>query len=177
MSQITNAIAAPHEYLGIVTEIKTALANGARFNNPNLTALAEKHFGGGRGAGSYTPKDAYDAMETAANLLLLESAGEEMLRFPVTEALVTLRQLTRQLATQNDRTDEMNEFQQFSTPPPFAFLVARLLAPQPGDIVIEPSAGTGNLAVWAKLMGAEVHVNELAERRREIQQSQPDGAG
>lgn len=168
MSQITYAIAAPHEYPGIVTEIKNALANGVTFNNPRLTALAEKHFGGGRGAGSYTPKDAYDAMETAANLLLLESAGEEMLRFPVTEALITLRQLTRQLATQNDRTDEMNEFQQFSTPPPFAFLVARLLAPQPGDIVIEPSAGTGNLAVWAKLMGAEVHTNELAERRREM---------
>jgi tRNA1(Val) A37 N6-methylase TrmN6 len=39
---------------------------------------------------------------------------------------------------------------------------------KPSDVVLEPSAGNGGLAVWAKAIGAEVHVNEISERRQKM---------
>lgn len=153
-------------YEALIARIHASLAKGSTFNNPQLTKLAEECFGGSRGAGRYTPKDAYDAMETAANLYLLEF-GADATRTSFGEALRWLRQFTGQMATQVDRTQEQQEYQQFSTPHPMGFLAARLLAPQPGDCVLEPEAGTGNLATWARIMGASVAVNELAERRLE----------
>ena len=53
------------------------------------------------------------------------------------------------------RTMEQVEFQQFSTPHDYAIAAAGLANMQPADTVLEPSAGTGNLAVVAKL--ARVH--------------------
>jgi predicted RNA methylase len=39
---------------------------------------------------------------------------------------------------------------------------------QPGEVVLEPSAGIGGLAVYAKNSGAKVVVNELSKRRLEL---------
>lgn len=170
MSQLTSQIIPAHQAQmhGLVTHLKDRLKEGASFNNPRLTEAAQKHLGGGRSGGHYTPKDAYDAMELAVNLLLLEGRAAELLAIPFDDALAQLRRLMGQMATQTDRTDEMNEFQQFSTPPPFGFFAARLLAAQIGDVTIEPEAGTGNLAVWLRALGCTVVTNEFAPRRREL---------
>lgn len=37
-----------------------------------------------------------------------------------------------------------------------------------GEIVLEPSAGTGSLAVWTSGFGIETHTNEIDARRREL---------
>ena len=42
------------------------------------------------------------------------------------------------------------------------------LSVMPEDVVLEPSAGTGDLAIWPKMAGAKVVLNELSERRREL---------
>ena len=57
-------------------------------------------------------------------------------------------------------------FQQFSTPIPLGF-VARALRPRSRrpTVVLEPSAGTGLLAIFAELAGASLVLNELAETR------------
>jgi len=34
--------------------------------------------------------------------------------------------------------------------------------------VLEPSAGTGNLAALARLAGGDVHANEIDDRRRSV---------
>src|SRR5262249_287035 len=47
-------------------------------------------------------------------------------------------------------------------------VAARLLSPQEGDVVLEPSAGTGSLAIWPRAIGANVICNELSERRNLI---------
>src|SRR5205814_2191435 len=60
---------------------------------------------------------------------------------------------------------EQTELQQFSTPPTLAYLAARLLDPKPTDIVLEPSAGTGSLAIWPHAVGAKVICNETSLRR------------
>lgn len=136
----------------------------ARLDNTALTAMADEAFGGTRGQGKYTPRDAYDAVETAVNTWV-EKHGARLLREDPEMALRELRGITKRLPTQTDRTREQVEFQQFSTPPTEAYVAARALAIRPGETVLEPSAGVGGLAVWAKAAGGDVKVNEIAPRR------------
>jgi hypothetical protein len=87
------------------------------------------------------------------------------------EALDKLSGLLKRLPTQSDRTEEQNELQQFSTPPTLAFIAAKLLDAKSGDTALEPSAGTGSLAIWAQALGARVVCNEIHPRRRELLRS------
>jgi hypothetical protein len=152
----------------LVFHLRDELKAGKSFDNPRLSKAAERFFGGGRGGGYYTPRDAYDAMEAALNLWLLEGKADELVVSPTDESVEELRRITNRLATQSDRTQEQVDFQQFSTPPAMAFVCARLLGAMAGDVVIEPSSGTANLAVWPRVIGAEVITNEIAPRRREL---------
>jgi hypothetical protein len=60
------------------------------------------------------------------------------------------------------------EFQQFSTPPALAFLADTAAGVCTGMTVLEPSAGTGNMAVFARRAGAHVDTNEIDPRRRDL---------
>ncbi len=140
---------------------------------PNKKVLEEKcakAFGGTLAEGAYTPKDAYDALELAVNLYLKElardfntddSAGAVL-------ALSRLEELVGNLPTQTNRTAEQERFQQFSTPPTIAYLAAWAANVKASDVVLEPSAGIGGLAVYPQTWGAQVAVNELDERRRAV---------
>ncbi len=152
----------------LIAELVTRLGAGEAFDNRKLTTAADRVFGGSRAKGTYSPRDAYDAMETAVNRLLLGERAEELMRMGVDDALASLRSLTAQLPRQNDRTTEQAEFQQFSTPPALAFVAAKLLGPQTAGIALEPSAGTGSLAIWPRSTGARVVCNEINERRRAL---------
>ncbi|KMO25490.1 hypothetical protein VQ02_34450, partial [Methylobacterium variabile] len=55
--------------------------------------------------------------------------------------------------------------QQFSTPLPLGYVAALACALRPGEALLEPSAGTGLLAIHAELTGARLHLNELASTR------------
>ena len=60
--------------------------------------------------------------------------------------------------------------QQFSTPLPLAYAALQAAAIRPGDVVLEPSAGTGMLAVMAQCaLGigtrSSLHLNEIAATR------------
>lgn len=150
----------------LITELEERIEDGEPFDNPKLTRTAERVFGGSRAQGRYTPRDAYDAVEIAVNNYLLEKHAAELMQMDVTEALASvLRPLMQRLPRQTDRTLEQNELQQFSTPPTLAYLAARLLDPKPTDIVLEPSAGTGSLAIWPRSIGAKVICNETSLRR------------
>ena len=145
------------------------MSAGESFDNPKLTEIADRNFRGSRAKGTYTPRDAYDALETAVNMLLLEGRARELMQMSAEVALTNhLRPLTRQLPRQTDRTNEQIEFQQFSTPPALAYLAARVLNPQATDIVLEPSAGTASLAIWPRSIGARVICNEINPRRRAL---------
>jgi hypothetical protein len=163
----TNAIVcAIHE---LITELEERIEDGEPFDNPKLTRTAERVFGGTRAQGRYTPRDAYDAVEIAVNNYLLERHAGELMQMDVTEALASvLRPLMQRLPRQTDRTLEQTELQQFSTPPTLAYLAARLLDPKPTDIVLEPSAGTGSLAIWPRAVGAKVICNETSSRRNSL---------
>jgi len=132
----------------LIEELRKRLSNGESFDNSKLAEIANQVFGGTRAKGVYTPRDAYDAIETAVNKYLLETAAQGLMTCDAAAAFAKLRSLMQRLPTQTDRTQEQTEFQQFSTPPALAWLAAKLLDIRPSDIVLEPSAGTGSLAIW-----------------------------
>lgn len=79
-----------------------------------------------------------------------------------------LKPLLSQLPAQTWRSSKQVSLQQFSTPPAIGYLLAHTLNIKRGEVVLEPSAGTGSLAVWAKISGAQVLTNEIDERRRAL---------
>jgi predicted RNA methylase len=67
------------------------------------------------------------------------------------------------LPTQSKRTEGQQALQQFSTPHTYAHAVAWVANIQPNDIVLEPSAGTGNLVAHSLLFHpSAVYANEIA---------------
>lgn len=153
----------------LIDRVSQAIAQKEKMDNPILNKWAQEFFGGAIAEGKYNPKDAYDAVETAVNRWVLEH-GKRLLEQDVKESIAEIEEMTKLLPTQraDSRTAEQQELQQFSTPPLLSFLVAKAGAIKPSDVVLEPSAGTGSLAVWAKAAGATVHVNEKSVRRRAL---------
>ena len=142
------------------------IRKGTAFNSAVLFEAADKAFGGTQANGTYTPKDAYDAMELAVNTHLLTKArGMNGNAKTAVSALNKLENMLSKLPTQTKRTEEQQQFQQFSTPPNIAYLAAWLGNVNENDTVLEPSAGVGGIAAFAKAWGATTVVNELSERR------------
>jgi hypothetical protein len=146
---------------------------GKALTSKELYALADEAFGGTQAEGAYNRKDAYDAMELAVNKFLLQQAAKAHRTFngsaqSAVAAVEFMQDMLELLPTQNVRTQEMEDFQQFSTPPNIAYLAAWAANISNKDMVLEPSAGIGGLAVFAKAWGAEVAVNELSKRRLEV---------
>lgn len=152
----------------IADEVRKLIEDGIAFTNTRLFEIANKAYGGTMAQGAYTVKDAYDGMELAVNQYLLQSdlvkegnGDAETAK----KTLAKLQALLRKLPTQTKRTAEMESYQQFSTPPNIAYLAAWTANVNSNDVVLEPSAGIGGLALWPKAWGATVYGNELSERR------------
>lgn len=136
-----------------------------------LTDEASHVFGGTQTEGTYSTKDAYDALEAAFNIHLLgtEDANWSELNADAAKAkVVDLTNRIQRLPTQTRRDEEMEEFQQFSTPPALSFVANWVANVKPDDVVCEPSAGTGDLAIWSKIVGAKLVLNELSPRRQTL---------
>lgn len=151
----------------IADQLLPYLKKGTAFSPAKLFEIANKAYGGTMAEGAYTVKDAYDAMELAVNRYLEKAGKSWNVKTPaaVVRNLEKIQKLLDTLPTQTKRTAEMEEMQQFSTPPTISYLAAWAANMTQNDVVLEPSAGVGGLAVWAKAWGAETHVNELSERR------------
>ncbi len=130
--------------------------------NAELTA----QFGGTDAAGRWSVRDAHAALELA-QVTWLQGKAEIALRSSPADAALLFGQLDNLVPLQTVRSDEQIELQQFATPPRLAWLAARACAPASGDLVLEPSAGTGMLAVWAAKVGSGLALNEISALRRE----------
>jgi hypothetical protein len=131
------------------------------FDNRAIGRLAQEMFGSSAGHG----RDAYDAAEAGFNIYL----HHVVLDFGDIPATIDrLLAVQARLPFQTRRDQTQIEFQQFSTPPAEAIVVVKAAALCPGMSVLEPSAGTGNIAVLARLLGADVDTNEVDPRRREL---------
>jgi predicted RNA methylase len=142
------------------------LDRGQRIDAAMLRAAMEDAFGASDASGAWDWKTAYDAGE-AATVLFLRNYGKALLRKAGSPAaaLPMLARIASVLPTHTRRSEESETFQQFSTPIPLGFAAATAAAITPADRVLEPSAGTGLLAILAELSGASLVLNELAETR------------
>ena len=127
-------------------------------DNTALNELSHEILGHSVGHG----RDAHDAAEAGFNMYL-DRVGLDLA--DTRSALAKLLAEQARLPTQTRRDQKQIDFQQFSTPPAEALLVVTAAAIRTGMKVLEPSAGTGNIAVLARLAGAEVDTNEIDERR------------
>lgn len=118
--------------------------------------------------GEFNPHFCHEIAETALNHLILTKCSKNLAENPIDFVQQTLKPLVSRLPTQTWRSREQISFQQFSTPPAIGFLLVHTLNIKAGEVVLEPSAGTGSLAVWAKAIGAKVLTNEIDERRRAL---------
>lgn len=144
------------------------LANGETITRTVVNDEVGKAFDGTLANNDFTIKDVNDAMELGVNkhILSMDISSPEY-------SVEGFTDLTSKLPTQTNRTADQQAFQQFSTPPALAYVAADTANITEGDTVMEPSAGIGGIAVFAKNQGAKVHVNELDPRRLSLLQQLP----
>ena len=142
------------------------LALGRAVDTPALRAAVCAAFGGSDAEGAWDWKTGYDACE-AATVLFLRRFGPGMRGRAGSPAalLAMLAKVAALLPSHTRRSEESQALQQFSTPIALGFAAATAAAITPADLVLEPSAGTGLLAIFAELAGGRLVLNELAETR------------
>jgi hypothetical protein len=142
------------------------LAAGRAVSRSHVTRIMTEHFGGSDALGRWSVRDAHAALELA-QVQYLKASDQTHLSTPVDAADQFFCSLEARLPTQTNRSDEQIEWQQFATPPCLAWLAARACALATGELVLEPSAGTGMLAVWAAKAGSRRSLNEISPLRRD----------
>ena len=138
----------------------TIARNGSLTRETLLWAM-ETAYGCSSADGRWSLRDAYDMLELA-QVLYLE--GADLPTAPLT-CLAALTDLVAGLPTHTVRSEEQIALQQFSTPAPIAYLATLAARIVSTDVVLEPSAGTGLLAVFARRIGARLILNELDPAR------------
>ena len=151
------------------------LEAGLPLDAATLRDAMTQAFGATDASGAWIWKDAYEAAEATA-VLFLQRYGRAMRRtagagpdgprlmLAMLEAIAALE------PSHTKRSEEQLRLQQFSTPLPLAYAALQAAAIRPGDVVLEPSAGTGMLTVMAacalgKQPGGSLHLNEIAATR------------
>ncbi|MDE0227250.1 MAG: hypothetical protein OXJ62_00165, partial [Spirochaetaceae bacterium] len=154
------------------------LEGGRPLDASTLRDAMTRAFGGTDAGGAWAWKDAYEAAE-AALVLFLQRYGRAMRRRAgagpdgPANMLAMLSALAALEPSHTRRSEEQVRLQQFSTPLPMAYAALKAAAVRPGDAVLEPSAGTGMLAVMAQCaLGRQaagaLHLNEIAALRAAV---------
>ena len=163
--------AKPRALLAAAAALLPRLEAGQSLDAPTLREVLTRAFGASDAQGAWVWKDAYEAAE-AALVLFLKRWGRTMRREAGSpEGMLAMLEALAALEPSHTRRSEGQVArQQFSTPLPLAYAVLQAARVRPGEVVLEPSAGTGMLAVLAecalgrRAVGA-LHLNELAAVR------------
>ena len=180
IADTTGVRSKPAALLAAATALLPNLEAGRALDAKTLREAMSAAFGAGDTQGAWVWKDAYEAAE-AAMVLFVQRYGRLMRREagagPGSAAamLAMLETLAALEPSQTRRSEEQLALQQFSSPLPLAYAALQAAAIRPGDIVLEPSAGTGMLAVMAECAlgkrtdaarsGNPLHLNEIAAVR------------
>ena len=145
------------------------LERGQRVDAATLRGAMETAFGASDATGAWDWKLAYEACEVST-VLFMRKYGKALFRKAVSPAarISVLAKIAGLLPTQTRRSEESQSFQQFSTPVPLGLAALTAAAITPNDRVLEPSAGTGLLAILAQTIGGSLILNELADTRAEL---------
>ena len=164
-----------HALLAAARALLGVLEAGRPLDAPTLRQIMTRAFGGTDAAGAWAWKDAYEAAE-AAVILFVQRYGRAMRRRAgagpdgPANMLAMLSALAALEPSHTRRSEAQVRLQQFSTPLPLAYAVLKAAGVRPGDTVLEPSAGTGMLAVMAECAlrcstSSALHLNEIAAVR------------
>lgn len=138
-------------------------------DNVAFARIADEAWGGTQAQGAYDMSQAYDALEMGVNMYIRDKQivpSRYATAASIKKSVAALKeQVMDKLPTMSNRSERKMQFQQFSTPPNYSAVANWLLGTKEGDVVLEPSAGLGGLAVFAKNAGATVYVNELDPQR------------
>ena len=154
------------------------LEAGRPLDAGTLRDAMTRAFGATDAEGAWLWKDAYEAAE-AATVLFVQRYGRAMRKQTGAgpdgprHMLAMLDAVAALEPSHTKRSEEQIRLQQFSTPLPLAYAALRAAAIRPGDTVLEPSAGTGMLAVIAECaMGnraaGSLYLNEYAHTRAHL---------
>jgi len=169
---VVPAVSQPDADVALVAAASLLLADlerGRAIDASALRAAMIAAFGGSDAEGVWDWKTAYDSCE-AAQILFLRKFGPVMRGRAVSPAafLAMLTKVAALLPSHTRRSEESQALQQFSTPLGFGFVASIAAAIMPPDVVLEPSAGTGLLAIHAELAGGSLVLNELADMRAHL---------
>ncbi|MCY4478446.1 MAG: strawberry notch family protein, partial [Rhodospirillales bacterium] len=154
------------------------LVAGRSFDAATLRNAMTRSFGASDAEGAWVWKDAYEAAE-AAVVLFVRRYGRAMRRRAGAgpggprRMLAMLEAIAALEPSHTKRSEDQIRLQQFSTPLPLAYAALRAAAVRPGDVVLEPSAGTGMLAVMAECAlgnraAGNLYLNEIAGVRASL---------
>ena len=165
----------PAAFLDAARTLLPVLEAGRPLDAATLRNAMTRAFGASDAQGAWVWKDAYEAAE-AAVVLFVQRYGRAMRQRAGAGAdgprtmLAMLAAVAALEPSHTKRSEDQVRLQQFSTPLPLAYAALQAAAVRPGDTVMEPSAGTGVLAVMAecalgKAAAGRLHLNEIASVR------------
>lgn len=117
--------------------------------------------------GLWNQKDSFIMLEIANVLALKAQAGKGQGDLDKDE-IMRLTALGQQQPTHTVRSEDQIQYQQFSTPLPLARLLWEAACAQPGDTILEPSAGTGKIATFPARENFNLTLNEIDPLRIEL---------
>lgn len=150
-------------------DLARSLLERLRAGKPITTKILQEEaglaYGGKLSEGRFDRKDMADALELAVNMHIAEDPALRIMGDDWQGPIAKLDALLSKLPTQRVRSEEQVSFQQFSTPPNYAAAAVYAANLGEGDVMIEPSAGTGSIVAAAMRPGVKIIANELSERR------------
>ncbi|WP_261327473.1 strawberry notch-like NTP hydrolase domain-containing protein [Rhizobium leguminosarum] len=151
-------------------QVMFLLERGKTVATTDLRQIMNKIFGGSDAEGAWLWKEAYEATEIAQVLFLRKFRAIVSGTQSPQATLAMLTKVANLMPTHTRRSEESQARQQFSTPIPLAYVVSRAAGIIAADVVLEPSAGTGMMAIFAELAGARLALNEYAVVRHSLLQ-------
>ena len=136
------------------------------FTNKELKEILTQTCGGTDADGTWQWKDAYEAIEISLILYLLNYLRHAPSNHH--KILADLKFLEKLYPTHTKRTAESIKLQQFSTPIVIGYYMSLAAQLKPKDIVLEPSAGNGLLAVFAAYNCYDMALNEISDSRYNV---------
>lgn len=146
-----------------------ALTAGRPLEARNLREAMSAAFETTDTEGGWGWRDAYEAVEIAQILFMRRYfCGMQRRTTSPQQLLRLIARVAALTPTHTRRSEESQLLQQFSTPLELAFVAQRAAAIHPTDRVLEPSAGTGMLAIFAEMAEASLTLNEISDTRSQI---------
>lgn len=154
-----------HPLIQVANQLVPFLKQGQPITNTLVSRLMTEFFNGTDAEGKWLWKDAYESLE-AAQVMLIQQQGKQLSDH--SKALEEIERIHRLCLTHTRRSETSIQLQQFSTPLPLSYIASIAAQITPDDLVLEPSAGTGILAAFAHISGAQLLLNEICPKRRGI---------